>query len=114
MSAPREAGARPEAAAVSSGAAGGRRPVAFTFDGREIAAEEGQSIAAALLAAGIRSWRTTRVEGSPRGLFCGIGICFDCIVTVDGRADVRACLTEARDGCAVETQRGAGRADLAR
>lgn len=101
-------------ARVSSGGSSARRTISFTFDGRPIAAEEGQSIAAALLAAGIRTWRTTRVEGRPRGLFCGIGICFDCIVTVDGRADVRACLAEVREGSAVETQRGPGRADLER
>ncbi len=88
--------------------------VAFTFDGRPITAEAGQTIAAALLAAGIRSWRTTRAQGSPRGLFCGIGVCFDCLVTVDGRPGVRACLTEARSGDRVETQQGAGRADLDR
>ena len=93
---------------------GGAAAITFTFDGREISAEPGQSVAAALLGAGIRSWRTTRVGGRPRGLFCGIGICFDCIVTVDGRAEIRACLAEVRDGIAVETQRGAGRADLER
>jgi predicted molibdopterin-dependent oxidoreductase YjgC len=100
-----------------AGGAGDRRDravVAFTFDGRPIVAEAGQSIAAALLAAGIRSWRTTRVDGSPRGMFCGIGVCFDCLVTVDGRANVRACLTEARPGDRVETQRGTGHADLDR
>lgn len=91
-----------------------RPVVAFTFDGRPITAEAGQSIAAALLAAGIRSWRTTRVDGSPRGMFCGIGVCFDCLVTVDGRPGVRACLAETRAGDRVETQRGAGRADLDR
>jgi len=85
--------------------------VAFTFDGRDLTAEPGQSIAAALLAAGIRSWRTTRVGGRPRGLFCGIGICFDCLVTVNGTASRRACLTEVGGGDRVEHQEGAGHAD---
>lgn len=86
--------------------------VAFTFDGRGVTAEAGQSIAAALIAAGVRSWRTTRGEGRPRGLYCGIGICHDCLLVVNGAAAQRACLTEAHDGDRVESQQGAGRADL--
>jgi predicted molibdopterin-dependent oxidoreductase YjgC len=89
----------------------GRPTLTITFDGREITAEAGQSIAAALIAAGIRSWRTTRVEGAPRGAFCGIGICFDCLAEVNGTPGVRACLTEAHDGDQVVTQAGAGHAD---
>ena len=85
----------------------------FSFAGKEIAAEPGQSVGAALLAAGYRSWRTTRHGGAPRGLFCGIGICFDCLVVVNGRPNQRACLTEARDGDDVEPQEGAGRGHLA-
>lgn len=70
----------------------------ITFDGRTIPVAEGQTIAAALTAAGIRAWRTTRVGGGPRGLFCGIGVCFDCLVTVNGRQALRACQVEARPG----------------
>jgi predicted molibdopterin-dependent oxidoreductase YjgC len=84
------------------------RTVTFTFDGREITAEAGQSIAAALLADGVRSWRTTRVDGDPRGLFCGIGVCFDCLVEVNGRPGVRACLADVHEGDRVATQLGAG------
>jgi aerobic-type carbon monoxide dehydrogenase small subunit (CoxS/CutS family) len=80
------------------------------FDGRPLPVAPGQSIAAVLLAAGVRSWRTTRVTGRPRGLFCGIGACFDCLVTVNGTPSVRACLTEARPGDVVGTQEGDGRA----
>lgn len=80
----------------------------FSFAGKEIDAEQGQSIGAALLAAGYRSLRTTRHGGAPRGLFCGIGICFDCLVTVNGQPNVRACLTEVRDGDEVRPQDGAG------
>jgi predicted molibdopterin-dependent oxidoreductase YjgC len=68
------------------------------FDGRSLPMVAGQSVAAVLLAAGIRSWRTTRVFGRPRGVFCGIGVCFDCLVTVNGTPSVRACVTEARPG----------------
>jgi predicted molibdopterin-dependent oxidoreductase YjgC len=83
------------------------------FDGSKIPYVPGQSIGAALWAAGVRSWRTTRVEGRPRGLFCGIGVCFDCLITVDGRADQRACVVPCHDGLDVRTQEGSGRADLA-
>ncbi|WP_020658766.1 (2Fe-2S)-binding protein [Amycolatopsis benzoatilytica] len=87
--------------------------VQFQFDGEAVTAEPGQSVGAALIAAGRRSWRTTRRSGEPRGVFCGIGICFDCLVTVNGEPNRRACLTEARAGDVVTPQEGAGRADLA-
>jgi hypothetical protein len=70
----------------------------MTFRGATVAAQPGQSVAAALLAAGITDWRTTRTGGRPRGLFCGIGVCFDCLITVDGVPDQRACLVTAADG----------------
>ncbi|GGT00967.1 (2Fe-2S)-binding protein [Nonomuraea spiralis] len=70
----------------------------LTFRGTTVRAEPGQSVGAALVAAGILDWRTTRVAGRPRGLFCGIGVCFDCLITVDGVPDQRACLVPARDG----------------
>ncbi|WP_066368117.1 (2Fe-2S)-binding protein [Herbidospora mongoliensis] len=72
--------------------------IEFGFQGRTITAEEGQSIGAALHAAGIRSWRTTRFGNRPRGLFCAIGACFDCLLTVNGTPDQRACQTVARSG----------------
>jgi hypothetical protein len=71
---------------------------AFTFRDQAIAFEPGQTVGAALTAAGVRSWRTTRVGGRPRGLFCGIGICFDCMITIDQRPNQRACLVVAADG----------------
>lgn len=80
----------------------------FSFDGKEIAAEPGQSVGAALIAAGYRSWRTTRHNGAPRGVFCGIGICFDCLVVVNGRPNQRACLAEVSDGDEVSSQEGTG------
>jgi aerobic-type carbon monoxide dehydrogenase small subunit (CoxS/CutS family) len=83
--------------------------VDFTFDGRPMTARPGQTVGAALLAAGVRSWRTTRFGGKPRGLFCGIGVCFDCLVTVNGEPNLRACLVPVADGDAVVTQAGAGR-----
>jgi predicted molibdopterin-dependent oxidoreductase YjgC len=85
----------------------------ITFDGRPLPALPGQSVAAVLWAAGVLTWRTTRVGGRPRGAFCGIGHCYDCLVTVNGRPNRRACLVAACPGDAVTTQEGHGHADLA-
>lgn len=74
----------------------------ITFNGREIPAEPGQTVAAALLAAGIRVWRDTRHQHAPRGLFCGIGACYDCLVTINSRTE-RACVAIATDGDVVES-----------
>ncbi|MFD5428182.1 (2Fe-2S)-binding protein [Streptomyces sp. NPDC127084] len=87
-------------------------PYEITFDGRPIRALPGQTVAAALWAAGILSWRTTRVNGTPRGAFCGIGVCYDCLATVNGRPNQRACLVPARPGDAITTQEGTGHDDL--
>lgn len=81
----------------------------IVFDGVPIQCREGWTIGAALTAAGVRSWRTTRHGQRPRGLFCGIGICFDCLVTVNARPSLRACLVEAAPGDDVRTQQGPGR-----
>lgn len=56
----------------------------IVVDGEPLPYTEGQTVAAALVAAGRVAWRTTRVGHRPRGVFCGIGVCFDCLVTVDG------------------------------
>lgn len=79
-------------------------PFSFRFEGRAVTAYPGESIGTALLAAGIRGVRTTRFGGSPRGLLCGIGSCFDCLVAVDGRSSQRACLTPAAPDIEVEVQ----------
>jgi predicted molibdopterin-dependent oxidoreductase YjgC len=72
--------------------------VTISYAGRTLTAREGQTVAAALTAAGVRSWRVTRRGERPRGLFCGIGACFDCLLTIDGRPAQRACLVPVRDG----------------
>lgn len=84
----------------------------FDFDGTAVPFTAGQSVGAALLAARVRSWRTTRQEGRPRGIFCGIGVCFDCLVTVDGVPNRRACMVRAERGLEVRTEKGASRADI--
>lgn len=76
----------------------------FTFEGRAVPAEPGQTVAAALWASGVRSWRRTRRGGQSRGLFCGIGACFDCLVVINGVPGQRACLVEVEDGDVVDAQ----------
>ncbi|MFF4975959.1 (2Fe-2S)-binding protein [Streptomyces sp. NPDC001083] len=82
-----------------------------TLDGRAVAALPGQTVAAALWTAGITSWRTTRGSGRPRGVLCGIGVCFDCLVTVNDRPNQRACLVLVRPGDTIRTQEGNGHGD---
>jgi predicted molibdopterin-dependent oxidoreductase YjgC len=77
--------------------------VTITVDGVPVQAYLGETIAGALLAKGQRAWRRTP-QGEPRGLFCGMGICFDCTVTVDGMPNLRACLTPVADGMEVVTE----------
>src|SRR3954471_4759304 len=77
-------------------------PVGFRFDGREIEALEGETIAAALAASDIVAVRQAR-SGAPRGPFCGMGVCFDCLVTVNGRPSQRACLTKIEAGMNVRS-----------
>lgn len=76
--------------------------VEIIVDGRAVGADEGASVAATLLAAGRRAWRATP-SGQPRGVFCGIGMCFDCTATIDGVAGVRTCVTTVQPGMRVST-----------
>ncbi|RXZ66809.1 (2Fe-2S)-binding protein [Agromyces albus] len=78
--------------------------VEITLDGETMRGVQGQTIAGIVLASGVLSWRRTSVDGRPRGLFCGIGVCFDCLVIVNGERDVRACQRRAVDGDAVASQ----------
>jgi len=71
-------------------------------DGRPVTVVEGQTVAAALLAHHQRVFRRT-AAGQPRGLFCGIGLCFDCLLTVNGAPNVRACQTPVAEGMMIET-----------
>jgi aerobic-type carbon monoxide dehydrogenase small subunit (CoxS/CutS family) len=80
--------------------------IEFTFEGEKIDAITGQSVAAALLAANQRTLRKTRFNNNDRGVFCGIGVCFDCLVVIDGITNQRACLIEAKPGMKVQTQVG--------
>ncbi|QKW06534.1 (2Fe-2S)-binding protein [Streptomyces sp. NA04227] len=79
------------------------RPLRLTVDGERVDGLAGQSLAGVLLASGRLHWRRG-ASGAPRGVFCGIGVCFDCLVTVNGVPDVRACRRRAQDGDEVTTQ----------
>ena len=81
-------------------------PVAIIVDGKAIGARTGDTVAAALLAAGIDHCRTTPVTGAPRAPYCLMGVCFDCLVTVDGVGSRQGCLVPVRDGMTIETQVG--------
>jgi len=78
--------------------------VQIEVDGEPVQAFEGESIAAALLAAGRRTLRHAP-DGAPRGLYCGMGVCFECVVEVDGDPSVRSCLTPVRAGMRIQTPR---------
>ena len=80
-------------------------PVSLTLDGRQVTAYEGESVAALLLAEGHVAMRTTP-GGAPRGIFCGMGVCFDCLVVLDGVPNTRACVTWVREGMVVSRQDG--------
>ncbi len=77
--------------------------ISFFFNGEKFTGAKGQSIASALIANGQRELRRTRFGEEPRSIFCGIGICFDCVVTIDGVANQRACLIEISNGMKVES-----------
>ncbi|CVI64476.1 (2Fe-2S)-binding protein (plasmid) [Agrobacterium leguminum] len=83
------------------------QPVQFTFNGVVIQAERGDMLATALLAAGIDHVRQSVVSKSPRAPYCLMGVCFECLVTVDGVQNRQACLTEVENGMTVLSQMGA-------
>ena len=85
----------------------GRR-ITLLVDGEPVEAIEGEPIAAALMAAGHKVFRRTPKHDQPRGVFCAIGRCTDCMMTVDGMPNVRTCVTPAAPGMVVQTQHGLG------
>ena len=82
------------------------KQVTFSFDGKEMKGYEGESIAAALHAAGVMTHRYTAKQHKPRGVFCCIGRCTDCVMIVNGQPNVRTCITPLEEGISVETQYG--------
>lgn len=81
--------------------------VTLTVEGRAVTVPAGDSVAAALFAAGLLACRATPVGGAARGPYCMMGVCFDCLVEIDGQANRQGCLVQAADGMVVRRQAGA-------
>jgi len=84
------------------------KKLTFLFNGQEIEAYAGETVAAALHAQGIRELAKSPKMHRPRGLFCAIGHCASCLMVVDGQPNIRVCVTKVRPGMRVETQQGKG------
>jgi predicted molibdopterin-dependent oxidoreductase YjgC len=93
----------PEAAAAPA--------LSFQFDGRAMAARAGDTVAAALLANGVSACRETPVSGAARGPYCMMGVCFECLVVIDGVGNRQGCLVPLADGMRIETQHGRRQAE---
>lgn len=85
------------------------RKIKFIFNDTEYEGYEGESIAAALHAAGVRVLGESLFKHRPRGFYCAIGNCSSCLMVVNGEPNVRTCITDLEDGMVVETQVGKGR-----
>jgi len=83
--------------------------IEISVDGRRVQAREGDTVAGALLAAGVVPFRHTPVSGQPRAPLCLMGVCFDCLVEIDGRQNVQSCMTEVKSGMQVRLPLGARR-----
>ena len=84
----------------------GGETVEVRIDGKAVSARAGDTVAAALIAAGLDHCRTTPVSGAPRAPYCMMGVCFDCLVTIDGVGNRQGCLVPVRAGMQIETQAG--------
>jgi len=82
------------------------RIVKFSLDGKKLEGCEGEPIAAALKAMGVMVHRYTKKEHNPRGIFCAIGRCTDCVMIVNGKPNIRTCVTPLEEGMEVKTQDG--------
>lgn len=80
--------------------------VTFTLDGQKLQGYEGEPVAAALRAAGVMVHRYTLKNHEPRGVFCAIGRCTDCVMIIDGQPNVRTCVTPLKAGMNIQTQYG--------
>ena len=77
--------------------------ISFSFDGKPMTGRKGESVAAALIGADVHSFRKSR-EGQHRGLYCGMGTCFECLLTIDGDLSQRACLVSVKEGMDIQSQ----------
>ena len=90
----------------------GRARVTLTIEGERVEARGGDNVAAAMLAADMLQCRTTPVSGEPRAPYCMMGVCFDCLVTIDGVGNRQACLVHVQEGMVVERQHGKRELDV--
>ena len=77
--------------------------ISLIVDGNRVPAYQGETIAAAMLASGFRTMRYTRRGHEPRSLYCGMGVCFECVVRIEGLASARSCMTPVVDGMKIWT-----------
>ena len=85
-----------------------RKEITFTFDGKEYKGLEGDTIAAALHSNGIKIFRYAPKTNRPMGFFCAVGKCSSCLVIVNGKPNVKSCITPLEEGMVIETQHGKG------
>ena len=84
-----------------------RAAVEITVEGRKVIALDGETVAAAVMRSGLRPTRTTPVSGAGRAPYCMMGVCFECLMNIDGKPNKQACMTEVREGMVVTVQQGA-------
>ena len=82
--------------------------VKVSINGQSVQVPEGETVAAAVLAHGLAYTRTTPISGDPRAPFCLMGVCFECLMVIDGKANQRACMKKVREGMCIECQQGTG------
>lgn len=87
--------------------ANGAVMVTIEFNGQPLRVPSGRSVAAALLAGGVTPLRTTPVSGAPRAPYCMMGVCFECLMEIEGQPSRQACLVQVREGMTVRSQHGA-------
>lgn len=86
------------------------QPVTISIDSTPVTVDTGTTVAGAMIAQGVTAWRSTRNNERPRGLFCGIGACFDCLVTIDSVPNQRACMVRVCEGQQIDTDTAKERA----
>ena len=84
-------------------------PVTISFEGQQIEAEDGETLAAALLAAGVSGFRQATEDDTKRGPYCMIGNCFECMVEIEDHGSRQACRERVRDGLVVRRHQGSAR-----
>ncbi len=84
-----------------------RAEVEITIEGHKVVALEGETVAAAVMHSGLRPTRTTAVSGAGRAPYCMMGVCFECLMNIDGKPNTQACMTEVSEGMVITVQQGA-------